>query len=101
MPLYEYRCTRCGAREEVLVRSLNAEVKLPKCPKAEKGERGHKMERILSRFARQYSDVEKLEQAEARWGSEVEAMMGPSGDIDRGVRAYDKLSEGLPSKEDA
>ena len=101
MPLYEYRCSKCGAKDEILVRSVNAEAKAPKCPRAEKGSRGHKMERILSPFVRQYNDSEKLEQAEARWGTEVEAMMTPSGDIDRGVRVYNELSKEKPKKEDA
>ena len=101
MPLYGYRCTKCGAREEVLVRSLNAEAKIPACPKAEKGSRGHSMERILSPFVRQYTEGEKLEQAEARWGSEVESMYAPSPDIARNSRVYEELSKDLPSKEDA
>jgi putative FmdB family regulatory protein len=101
MPLYEYRCTKCGAKQEVLVRSLSAEVKVPKCPKAEKGTRGHTMERILSPFVRQYTEVDKLSQAEARWGSEVESMYAPSPDIARNARVYGDLSKDLPSKEDA
>lgn len=101
MPLYEFRCSKCGAREEVLVRSIGAEAKAPACPKAKKGERGHSMQRILSQFARQYTDSEKLEQAEARWGSEVDDIYAPSPDIARNARYYDELSKDLPSKEDA
>jgi putative FmdB family regulatory protein len=101
MPLYEYRCAKCGTKQEVLVRSMSTEAKVPKCPKAEKGSRGHTMERILSPFVRQYNDMDRLAQAEARWGSEIEDIYAPSPDIARNSRVYDSLSKDLPSKEDA
>lgn len=59
------------------------------------------MERIMSGFARQLTDMDRLAEAEGKWGAEVESVMGPGPDVGRNVRVYDQLSKDLPSKEDA
>lgn len=41
MPIYEYRCLKCGEEFEELVLSSSHEVRCPKCSKA-------KLERLLS-----------------------------------------------------
>lgn len=43
MPIYEYRCPKCGNSVEKLVRSFDAEVNCPVC--------GERMERLLSSFS--------------------------------------------------
>ena len=100
MPLYEFQCKKCGARDEVFTRSVNAEVKAPKCPAAEKGERGHTMQRIVSKFARHLTLADQIVEAEAKYGAEVDASMGPSPDIGKYARRYDDLAKNLPSTKD-
>ncbi len=46
MPIYEFRCTRCGHIQEILVSSTNATVEM-KCESCENEE----MERVLSRVS--------------------------------------------------
>jgi len=100
MPLYEFRCSRCGAKDEVFARSISATVSAPQCPRAG-SEQGHTMQRIMSGFARHMTDMDRLAEAEAKWGAEVESVMGPGPDVGRNARVYDQLSKGLPTKEDA
>jgi putative FmdB family regulatory protein len=99
MPLYEFRCSKCGARDEVFARSFSSTVTAPRCPRS--GEAGHVMERIMSGFVRHLTEGDKLAEAEARWGAEVESVMGPGPDVGRNARVYDQLAKDLPTKEDA
>jgi putative FmdB family regulatory protein len=100
MPLYEFRCNKCGARDEVFARSVSATVTVPRCPRGG-DEPGHAMERIMSGFARHLTDGDRLAEAEAKWGAEVESVMGPGPDVGRNARIYDQLAKDLPTKEDA
>lgn len=95
MPLYEYQCKRCGARDEVFARSMNSAVEAPTCPKAG-DESGHEMERVVSTFARHLTVADKLVEAEAKWGKEVDTVMGPEPDVGRYARRYEELAQGLP-----
>lgn len=95
MPLYEFQCSRCGARDEVFVRSVNADVTPPACPKAS-SESDHVMQRIVSPFARHLTMADQLAEAEAKFGKEVDAVMGPEPDVDRYARRYEQLAGGLP-----
>ncbi len=99
MPLYEFRCTKCGSRDEVFVRSMSAEVKTPPCPKAGRA-RAHSMERVVSKFARRLTIQDQIAEAEAKWGKEVDAAMGPEDDIGRYARRYSELAKNLPSEQD-
>jgi putative FmdB family regulatory protein len=99
MPLYEFQCTKCGARDEVFARSMSAEVKTPLCPKGG-GKAGHAMQRVVSGFARHLTSADQLAEAEAKWGKEVNAAMGPEPDVGKYARRYESLSKNLPKKED-
>lgn len=101
MPLYEFLCKTCGATEEVFTRTVQAEVHIPTCPNAGKSKgKEHEMHRIVSKFAQHRTVADQLVEAEARWGKEVEAAMGPEPDIGKYARRYDKLAKGLPSAND-
>jgi putative FmdB family regulatory protein len=52
MPLYEYRCTRCGEKFERLRRMQDADCDVV-CPRCE----SEKVERLLSAFARSGSSA--------------------------------------------
>jgi putative FmdB family regulatory protein len=97
MPLYEFRCEKCGAREEVFVRSVTSEVKAPACT-ACKGKPA--MVRAMSKFARHLTEADQVAEAEAKWGKEVDAAMGPGPDVGRYTRRYDRLAKDLPPPED-
>jgi len=99
MPLYEFLCPKCGAKEEVFKRSMKTDFPAPPCPKAGK-EKGHEMKRIVSSFARHLTMGDQLAQAEARWGKEVDAAMGPEPDVGKYARRYESLSKGLPGPDD-
>ena len=47
MPLYEFKCPKCGAVEEVFKRTVQTNVEPPPCPNRG-SERGHEMRRIVS-----------------------------------------------------
>jgi putative FmdB family regulatory protein len=94
MPFYEYSCTKCGAREEVFARSYKAEVSPPAC-KAAGGEKGHQMQRVMSGFIRQRTLGDQLAEAEAKWGKEVEASMGPGPDVGKLARRYETLTKDM------
>ncbi len=98
MPVYEYQC-RCGARTEVLVRSLKATPSAPDCPRAGRGGK-HALERVLSRFARHLTFADQTAEAEAKFGKQVNAVMGPGPDVGRLSRRYDRLTKDLPRRED-
>lgn len=99
MPLYEFLCPKCGARDEVFTRTVQAEVKIPPCPNAG-GETGHEMRRIVSKFAQHKTVADQLEEAEAKFGKEVDAAMGPTPDVGRYARRYEQLAANLPSESD-
>lgn len=99
MPLYEFKCSKCGTVEEVFKRSIQTDVEPPPCPKRGK-ERGHQMRRIVSKFARHLTMADQLAEAEAKWGKEVDAAMGPEPDVGKYARRYESLSKGLPSPDD-
>lgn len=95
MPFYEYSCTKCGAREEVFARSYKSEISAPAC-KAAGREKGHQMQRVMSGFIRQRTLGDQLAEAEAKWGKEVEASMGPGPDVGKLARRYETLAKDLP-----
>ncbi|MCC7366057.1 MAG: zinc ribbon domain-containing protein [Dehalococcoidia bacterium] len=95
MPLYEYQCAACGARDEVFTRTVLADIEPPSCPQAA-GDPGHEMRRIVSTFARHSTMADKLVEAEAKFGKEVDAAMGPEPDVGKYARRYEQLSQGLP-----
>ncbi|MEO8540152.1 MAG: FmdB family zinc ribbon protein [bacterium] len=97
MPLYEFLCAKCGSRDEVFSRTMKAEVIPPKCKQAGR-EKGHEMKRIVSKFVRHKTIGDQLEEAEAKYGKEVEAAMGPEPDIGKYARRYDALAKNLPDK---
>lgn len=99
MPLYEFLCRKCGAVDEVFARTVLAEVPLPPCPKAG-AETDHEMRRIVSRFSQHKTVADQIADAEARFGKEVDAAMGPEPDVGRYARRYDQLAKGLPSAND-
>jgi putative FmdB family regulatory protein len=98
MPLYEFRCKACGAREEVFTRSVQAGVTAPVCPHAATGD-GHEMVRTVAPFARHRTMADQLAEAEAKFGKEVDAAMGPEPDVGRMARRYDRLARDLPPPE--
>jgi putative FmdB family regulatory protein len=101
MPFYEYACSKCGARAEVFSRSMTATVAAPVCPGATgKAATAHKMQRIVSKFQRHLTETDKMAEAEARWGPEVNAAMGPEPDIGKYARRYESLAKNLPNKDD-
>lgn len=97
MPYYEYQCMKCGRREEIFVRSMNAEAKAPLCTCDGARKRGVAMERAMSTFARKLTLQEQAEIAEAKWGKEVDDAMGGAPDsIDQHAARYDTLARDLP-----
>jgi len=99
MPLYEYLCTKCGTRDEVFTRSMQSEAPAPKCSAAGRA-KGHEMKRIVSKFSRHLTLSDQLAEAEAKWGTEVEAAMGPGPDVGKYARRYESLAKDLPNAND-
>lgn len=99
MPLYEFRCNACDAREEVFVRAIGDEVPVPECPKSPR-EPEHVMVRTMSPFQQHLTMRDKIEEAEARWGKEIDAAMGPEPDVDKYARRYEELARDLPPAKD-
>ncbi len=97
MPFYEFACKKCGSRDEVFARSISAPVVVPAC-KAAGREKGHEMQRIMSKVIRQKTLSDQLADAEAKYGAEVEAAMGPGPDVGRITRRYNELSKDLPGE---
>ncbi len=56
MPIYEYRCEDCRRRVSLLVRSIS-NPGTPTCPRCG----GHRLERLMSRFARVKSEDDRLD----------------------------------------
>ena len=99
MPLYEFKCPKCGAVEEVVRRTVQTNVEPPPCPNRG-SERGHEMRRIVSKFARHLTVADQIAEAEAKFGKEVDAAMGAEPDVGRYARRYESLAKGLPKAED-
>lgn len=97
MPFYEYQCSKCGAKAEIFVRSVNAAATAPKCPDAGR-QKGHEMVRIMSKVIRHMNDMDKMAEAEAKFGKEVDAALGATPDVGRLARRYEKLAKDLPDE---
>ncbi len=97
MPFYEFQCSKCGSRGEVFTRSISAPVTAPSCTR--KGCKGA-MERIMSPVIRQLTESDQMAAAEAKWGKEVDAVLGKGPDVGKHVRRYEKLAKDLPTPND-
>ena len=95
MPFYEFRCTKCDARTETFLKRIPKAVEIPDCPAAD-GEAGHQMVQMMSLFQRHLSSKDKIAEAEAKYGAEVDAAMGPEPDVDKYARRYSELAKDLP-----
>ena len=95
MPLYEFMCAKCGSRDEVFSRTMMAEVIPPPCKDAG-SEPGHEMRRIVSKFVRHKTLSDQIDEAEAKYGAEVDAAMGSAPDVGRYARRYESLAKDLP-----
>ncbi len=100
MPLYEFMCPTCGAREEVFTRSVAESVAPPACPGGI-SRTGHEMKRVVSAFARHMTTADQIAEAEAKFGKQVDAAMGKDPDVGRFARRYDELAKGLPAARDS
>lgn len=111
MPIYEYRCLRCGRRASIFHRSYAAAAEArPRCPSCQSEE----LRRLVSRVARLTSEEDRLEsladpsalgdvdendpRSLARWmrrmGQEVGEDLGPEfGEV------VDRLEAGQPPDE--
>ena len=98
MPLYEFACERCGARDEVFRQRMTSDIEPPPCPKAP-DDAGHTMARVMSGFAHHLSFATKVAEAEATYGAEVDAAMGPEPDVGKFARRYEEASKDLPPGE--
>ena len=98
MPLYEFACEGCGARAEVFRQRAVRVVEPPPCPTAPDAA-GHRMARVMSGFAHHLGFATRLAEAEATWGAEVDAAMGPEPDVGRHARRYDRAARDLPPGE--
>ncbi|MBI2001340.1 MAG: zinc ribbon domain-containing protein [candidate division NC10 bacterium] len=56
MPIYEYHCEDCRRRVSILIRSISNPGR-PTCPRCG----GHRLERLMSRFARLRSEDDRLD----------------------------------------
>jgi hypothetical protein len=59
-------------------------------------EPGHDMRRVVSKFAQHRTLADQLEEAEAKFGKEVDAAMGPAPDVDKYAKRYEALAKDLP-----
>lgn len=89
----------CGAKDEIFVRSMLTQQTPPPCPKHPDAAE-HRMIRAISQFQRHMTEADKLADAEARWGPEVEAAMGPEPDVGSYARRYERLAKDLPNAQD-
>lgn len=95
MPLYEFRCPECEARETVFKRTVATDVEPPTCPN-DACAKSRPMVRAVTKFVRHLTDVDKVAEAEAKFGKEVDAAMGPERDIGYLSRRYERLAADLP-----
>jgi hypothetical protein len=96
MPLYEYRCPACSLRDEVFARTVNTDITPPNCSRPGCEFNGKPMVRAISTFARHLTMKDLLAEAEAKFGAEVDAAMGPEPDVGRYARRYEQLAKDLP-----
>ena len=68
MPIYQYDCSGCGDRVEVLHRSA-ASIDTASCPQCG----GTELKRVMSTFARHRTGAQRLEEIDARDGGGAEA----------------------------
>jgi putative FmdB family regulatory protein len=99
VPLYEFQCKQCGAKDEVFTRTVQSDPKAPACPNLKSGGE-HQMRRIVSKFAPHLTVADPLAEAEAKWGKEVDAAMGPEPDVGKYARRYGELAKNLPGPDD-
>lgn len=99
MPVYEYRCPTCEAKDEIFVRTVTSTAVAPTCKNPACATKGEPMVRALSKFARHLTEGDKLAEAEAKWGKEVNAVMGESPGYGITER-YTRLAKDLPPPED-
>lgn len=99
MPVYEYRCPTCETKDEIFVRSVTATAVAPACKNPACATKGQPMLRALSKFARHLTEGDKLAEAEAKWGKEVNDVMGASPTY-RITDRYTELAKDLPPPED-
>lgn len=100
MPLYEFRCPTCESKTEVFVRSVSSAVVAPMCSRESCQGAGQPMVRAMSKFARHLTEGDKLAEAEAKWGKEVNNVLGASPDIDTITNRYAALAKDLPPPDD-
>ncbi len=102
MPFYEYQCRECGRRAEVFARRMDASLTPPACPAATGRKNDpHEMQRVVSRFQRHLTEADKVAEAEAKYGKEVDAALGATPDVGKLSRRYERLAKNLPSPDDA
>jgi putative FmdB family regulatory protein len=102
MPFYEYQCSKCGSRTEVFARRMDVSLPPPSCPATAGDPDGaHEMQRVVSRFQRRLTEADKIAEAEAKYGKEVDAALGATPDVGKLSRRYENLAGGLPRREDA
>ena len=97
MPFYEFQCSTCATRQETFVRSMTSTVSAPTCTR--KGCTGETV-RIISKVVRRLTEADQMAEAEAKYGKEVNDVLGPSPDVGRHIRRYDRLSKDLPAPND-
>lgn len=59
------------------------------------------MQRVVSPFQRHRTEADKVADAEAKYGKEVDASLGATPDVGKLSRRYDNLAKSLPRTEDA
>lgn len=99
MPVYEFRCPTCESKDEVFVRKVTDTATAPACANPKCATAGQPMVRALSKFARHLTEGDKLAEAEAKWGKEVNDVMGASPSYAMTER-YTRLAKDLPPPED-
>lgn len=93
MPLYEFVCPTCGSRAELFVRTVSNTAAPPACKN--KG-CSTAMQRVPSVFARHLTLKDKVVEAEAKFGKEVDAAMGAEMDLSKYTNRYEQAAKDLP-----
>lgn len=99
MPIYEFACDACGSKETVFKRSVVSAVDAPVCSKCAAGV--SQMRRLWTKVAQHKTLSDQVADAEAKYGKELDAAMGPEPDVGRFARRYEKLSKDLPPSDKA